>query len=806
MPSTTSASSSSSERILLKNDPFNHYDATADSSEGMGKTWPAKWVQAPFPLKTAALVAFRCRFSIDEPTNTRLHISADERYQLFLDGKSLGRGPDLGDQENWYFDSYQLTLAAGEHVLVARVLMLGAHRPTPQITLAHGLVVCPDPASPLLPQLATGVAHWSCKLLAGVTIAGHVWSLQATGPMTLDANTFPWGYETGGGDGWLDAISLQDASIAAAVIEYNPAQHLLRPALLPPQMDREITGVAVQQVNTLDDFENDGLLFSADANMPADQVAWSNGDVTIPPNTTRRVLLQFDDYYSFYYTITLSGGCGARLRIAAAERLFERETCDPPWEAKAMHDRDDGTRFEGPNDVYTLDGGENRTLEPFWWRCGRYVQVVVATADEPLTISRIAFRETRYPLELQSSYTASDAQWAKILPICFRTLQQCCHDIYVDCPFYEQTQWVGDMRVQMLCHYISTSDVRQIKKALSLIDNSAAMGGFVRAYYPSDNRLLIPGFALWHIASVHDLALWRGEIDFVRMLMPQARATMDAILRAMRDDGLLSWPQGWPFTDWAGGFPHGDPPAGASRTESIFNFQAVHVLDMLARVEAYLGEEELAARWRRKADALAQASGQAFWDGARGLFAIDLDHQYYSEHSQCMALLSDRITPAQQQSIADRLISDTTIIPVQIFYSHYLFEAYRKVGKIDALVARMEPWRAMLAMGLKTAIETAPHTRSDCHAWSSHPLFHFFTTILGIRPASMEFSTVDITPQLGSLGHASGKLIHPRGYIEVDLQQAAGKISGCISLPDGVTGTAHLAGQTVSLHSGTQKV
>ena len=123
---------------------------------------------------------------------------------------------------------------------------------------------------------------------------------------------------------------------------------------------------------------------------------------------------------------------------------------------------------------------------------------------------------------------------------------------------------------------------------------------------------------------------------------------------------------------------------------------------------------------------------------------------------------------------------------------------------MDALFARLEPWHKMLAMGLKTTPETVPLTRSDCHAWSAHPLFHFYTTVLGIRPASMGFATVEITPQLGQHDHASGKMVHPRGFIEVDFRQANGKMSGCITLPEGVTGTANINGKLIPLKGGYQ--
>lgn len=792
-------------RTLLNTDPFAK-GGSANTANELVNTWPAKWVRTPFPVATPAQVAFRCRFTIETPTPLRLHVSADERYHFFLDGQPVGRGPDYGDQENWYFDTYDLALAAGDHILVATVLMLGDHRPTPQMSLAHGLLVCPDPGSLLVPLIATGVAQWSCKLLGGYTIGQHAWNIQATGPMTLDAHQFPWGYETGKGDGWSDALDLHEAAVASVGMTYERSTHLLRPAVIPPQIDCEITGVSARHVSTIPDFADDQHPFDPESDLINEHSEWSQGTLTVPANTIRRVLIEFDNYYSFYYGITVSGGCGAKIRVTATERLVSEKTIERPWEAKVRQDRIEGTFFNGLSDQFILDGGSNRKLEPFWWRCGRYVQIVVAAGNEPLAISSLEFRETRYPLELQSSFTASDGKLEQILALCFRTLQECCHDIYVDCPYYEQVQWVGDMRIQILCHYVATSDVRQVKKALSLINNSAALGGFVRAFYPSDGRLLIPGFALWYIACAYDLALWRGEKEFVQTLMPQVRATMDAILQNTREDGLIKWPQGWPYTDWADGFSNGNPPAGEERTESIFNFQVVHVLNMLGDLESYLGEEELAARCRRKAQHLADACSTAFWDDARGLFAIDLSHTHFSEHSQCLAVLSERITPQQQASIADKLISDPSITRVQIFYSHYLFETYRKLDCMDALFARMEPWYKMLEMGLKTVTETVPNTRSDCHAWSAHPLMHFYTTILGIRPASMEFATVEIEPKLGPLGRAAGKLIHPRGYIEVEFFHSDGTISGDITLPEGVTGTAKVNGQIVTLHSGKQTI
>ncbi len=52
------------------------------------------------------------------------------------------------------------------------------------------------------------------------------------------------------------------------------------------------------------------------------------------------------------------------------------------------------------------------------------------------------------------------------------------------------------------------------------------------------------------------------------------------------------------------------------------------------------GELYKAARAKRRARQIARATTAAFWNADRQLFADDLKHRHYSEHSQCLAILS----------------------------------------------------------------------------------------------------------------------------------------------------------------------
>lgn len=84
-------------------------------------------------------------------------------------------------------------------------------------------------------------------------------------------------------------------------------------------------------------------------------------------------------------------------------------------------------------------------------------------------------------------------------------------------------------------------------------------------------------------------------------------------------------------------------------------------------------------------------------------------------------------------------------------------------------------------------------SRSDCHAWGAHPLYHYHASVLGVRPETFGFETVSVRPLLGSLTHASGRIPHPRGEIVVEFHRKPDGVglTGFIELPDGVKGTYH---------------
>jgi hypothetical protein len=253
---------------------------------------------------------------------------------------------------------------------------------------------------------------------------------------------------------------------------------------------------------------------------------------------------------------------------------------------------------------------------------------------------------------------------------------------------------------------------------------------------------------------------------------------------------LIGAPQGWNYIDWVPTWKSGGPVGAESQPSGPLNWTTVWVLKQQAEIEEQFGEPELAQRNRRVASELAQNLAKSFWNEERELFADDLEHTSFSEHSQCLAILSGELSEETQNRIVPHLLHDKDLARATIMFSHYLFETLHKIGHIEKFFERMEElWFSLQENGLKTTIEMPEPTRSDCHAWGAHPLFHYHATLLGIRPASWGFATVDIAPQLGHLTQARSTMPHPQGDITVELKRDGDTLQGSVTLPAGVTGT-----------------
>jgi hypothetical protein len=799
-------------RTLINDDP--NWNISASQAWNERGAWPARWIACRDAGQPPFVVVYRVRFTLDAPAVIRLHVSADERYELWLDGERIGRGPERGDSQHWFFETYDLRLDAGDHMLIARVTALGEYAPIAQSSLQPGFLLCPDDEIYGV-LLATGSAPWEAKGLDGVSFTPPPAAFAVGHRIVVDGARYGWGWERGAGEGWLPALALHLGYSATKRNEVAPNEHLLKPATLPPMLDEPRHIGRARHISAPPLSETHAIPLRPADHLANEEDGWNAllrgvAPLILPPHTRRRVIIDLDDYYCAYPELIVSGGEQATVRVYWQESLFE----DPQTWRRSDRNRIDDCYFtmmwwhrDGLGDHWTLDGGDRRRLETLWWSAGRYVELLVETSNHPLTIEQLRFDETRYPLECESRFDARDERLIRAIPMMFRALQMCSHETYMDCPFYEQLMYAGDTRLECLVTYVTSRDVRLPRKALRMFDWSRLPDGLTQSRYPSRLRQIIPPFSLWWTTMVYDYLMWRGDLPFVRSLLPGVRAVLDAFTQLRGDDRLVRSPEGWNYVDWVRAWPSGEPPgAQPGAICGPINWQYVYALVRAAEVEAACGEAELSARWRRLAAETTQALITRYWNAERGLFADDAEHTIFTEHSQCLAVLSGMLGQEQRAAIAKSLFTTAGLTQPTVYFMHYFFETCRELGRIDQFFKRLEFWFEMERLGFKTTYEMndPTSTRSDCHAWGAHPLYHYFSSVLGIRPTSAGCATVEIAPQLGSLERAGGRLVHPRGDIVVELRTENGALHGQVELPEGVTGQLRLGDRTMVLHEGRQ--
>ena len=92
---------------------------------------------------------FRRTFDLSAVTSTFLiHVTADNRYKLYVNGEFASLGPARGDLYHWRYESVDIAryLKPGKNVLAAVVWNFGEQAPEAQITNRTGLLVQGDSA------------------------------------------------------------------------------------------------------------------------------------------------------------------------------------------------------------------------------------------------------------------------------------------------------------------------------------------------------------------------------------------------------------------------------------------------------------------------------------------------------------------------------------------------------------------------------------------------------------------------------------------------------------------------------------
>jgi hypothetical protein len=286
--------------------------------------------------------------------------------------------------------------------------------------------------------------------------------------------------------------------------------------------------------------------------------------ITIPANTQASILIDQGHLTTAFPEIILTGGAASQVTLHYAEALFTKVEHGV---VKGNRNDIEGKIFLGPSDAYTADGGDHRFYRPLYWRTYRYIKLDIKTAAQPLVIEDLRGVFTGYPFlrkaQLQLPNDAADAETQRILDTGFRTARLCAHETYMDGPFYEQLQYAGDSRIQMMVSLYTSGDARLMKNGIELLNSSRTSEGATYSRAPSELQQYIPPFSLWWIGMVHDYWMYVDDPAFVKDMLTGVHSVLDFYSRYQKPAGSLLRMPWWNFVDWVKEWPNGEPLADA---------------------------------------------------------------------------------------------------------------------------------------------------------------------------------------------------------------------------------------------------
>jgi alpha-L-rhamnosidase len=764
------------------------------------KMWPARWVaniDAKHNPRVQGVFLFRKTIDVEDAGEEFIiHVSADNRYVFYVNGKAVGRGPAQSVPAHWNFETYDIAplLKPGKNVLAARVWNWGSYAPWAQKTVRTGLIVQGNGEREQI--VNTGNTWKQTQDMAWEFFdytPDEFHHTTGVGPCELiDASKLLTHWNLPGFDDseWLFAEEMfpgQPAQMGTRGFTWG-----LTPRITP-QMEASV--VRLHRVS-----RSEGVLVD-------DLFSKGQAPITIPAHSKATILFDNKTLTVAIPNLTTDGGKGARIKVTYNEALFDENL------RKQHRDSITGMQIRGYYDIFLPDGNPN-TFQTLWNRTYRYLQMEIVTNDEPLIIKDYHGIVDMYPFELKASFTSSDPYLEKIFDTGWLTARTCALENYVDCPYYEQLQYFGDLNVSNMITVLLSGDTRLMRNAILQGKYSITEEGLTLAAAPCIDAKIIPFFSIAWIGMIHNYWMYTADREFVEELLPDVDGVLNWYQARINNNWMLGPMSHWNFVDCTEKWPWApergsvcEPTGTREGNSSILTLQYVYGLQLAQKLYSDLGENEKALQFAWLADRISQATYRLCWDEERQRMADVPDKSSYSQHAGIFAALTGAVSGGQAVKLLHEIYHDDSLLQASTQFQAYFHKALVKHGLAAEYLNYISIWKDLIDLGFTTFPEYPNiNPRSDSHAWNAYPAYEFFTIVCGIQIAEPGFGSVIIEPSLGALEWVNASLPWRNDEIRVDLRKTRRGLRGSIYVPSGLKATYRFNNQEVVLKEGVNRI
>lgn len=777
----------------------------------------AKWIWYPENRYLPhTFIYFRKRVEITgEVLSAVGKIAADSRYQLFVNGTRVQRGPAPFDPRHQEWDPIHLEgcLHTGENVIGILVCYFGysegtyiINTPGMQMTLD---ITCTSGSQRIVTD--SSWRTWRGLAWRGTTYKRfYLRALQES----FDARFDPIGWDTPNYDdsAWLNAKEWQlDPGKPMVALQGNYL------ACYDIPDDRSFT-MTERDIPFLKETREQAMELVAEG-----RIIWKRSaeeyfdhylDDAFTEDKTASLISKGLGAADFPYRITLQSGCSTIAVFALAEEMtgFPYVTIKAP-EGTVVELCFSESRFPDTlmlpapqygtwNRIITRAGVT--TFEAFDYEAVKYIAVLVRGEPAEVELLDTGVIRRTYPFANKPDFKCSDDLLNRLHAAAVNTALNVSLETIVDNVARERQQYSGDVGLTKLAHYLGFGDYALPRRMIRTFASGQSVEGWFMDCFPASDRLerlwqKTLGLSYWgpiidhgmgFLADMYHYVMHSGDRSTLEELYLQF-LQQDLWLQSLEDEhGFIAVTGHALHTVWVEHLGYEQERHKHLGINMVY-YDYLQKLDVIA---AWMGDEALREKCGKRAANLKANLLARYWDAETGAFIDNLpwldEEAGIRMHDRTASLgLLTGLTPIEHRATS---LNHLIACPPELGISHPVNAGYRlmalaEFGKGDAVVHDLrERWGAMNSLWQNNTLSEIWQIKHDQLAWcqcSVAPLYVLYGDVLGIKPIGTGFSKVRIYPQIGDLAYAEGSVPTSRGKIHLHIQQLERTYSMDLTLP-----------------------
>ena len=632
------------------------------------RPWEAWWITHPEEdIFGYGVFHFRKSFELNDiPEEFIIHVSADNRYKLYVNGTFVEQGPARSDFLNWYYESVDIAgfLVAGKNTVAALVWNAGEYKPMAQISDKTAFLLQGNGEKEQVVNTGEGWKVMKDRAYAPVTYKDNDiklnWAYYVAGALdSLNMQYYPYGWkEKDFDDGDWKEVRLLDRASPAFFSSHQKWVMTPRQVPLLERIPKRFSRIA----------RTEGLAIPGSRQ---DEFIKGKANIEVPANSTVTLLVDNGILTNGYPTLVVSKGAGSRIQITYAEALYNDKF------VKEHRDKVEGMHCFGVHDVVVPDGGANRSFTPLWTRPFRWIRLDITTRDEALVLEDMSHLFVASPTEIKAHFTCDNEKLNAIWDACVHTQVLSAQETFVSDLAWEQMQYVGDTKVQALTYLYMTGDEKLFRLALEQFDDSRKSTGLTQSRYPSNLNQFTPLYSLIWISMVHDYWIMGKDPDFTEQFLPGIYEVLFWFEHQINNESMIPT---LPYLDFVDS--RFDRRRKAISSEKENQGSTVHTLafcialDEAADLFEYFGQVGRASYYRHLRDRIIKAVTLLCWDEEKQLFSDSPLKKWFSQQSNILGVLSGAIPGEEQAGLLNHILEEPDILQTQMYFHFFLGRIY----------------------------------------------------------------------------------------------------------------------------------